>query len=190
MNEETQGVPNSEFEWQKDFRDRKHPPFLKGTKMTRKYFSRPSLIYYNELDWREKVEFLYRCWWTDCYLIVRRAFSKSPLPKNAPLGIKLNYQKRPSSYRRLFAFIELFCRILPAKTRLQSFEPAYNDEKSSYLHDRRRFKTDFCRKWLALCFVIHVTLMIGQCFWGMCSDKVKRLVLGFLPEAFRKLIGS
>lgn len=190
MNNETLRVPNSELDWQRVFRDRKHPPFLKGTKTTLKYYSRPSLIDWNELVWREKVEITYRNWWTDCYAIVRGGFTRSPLPVGAPLGIKLNHQKRPSSCRNLFTFIELFSRILPAKIRTEAFEPAYNDEKSSYLQDRRHYKSASARKWLAFCFCLHVALMAIQCFWGMCSDKVKRLLFESLPALFRNHLGN
>jgi hypothetical protein len=99
-------------------------------------------------------------------------------------------RNKPLPSTRLFRCIEMFARILPTRIRLQTFEPAYNDEKAAYLIDRRKYKTPFWRGWLKVWFVIHVGWMIPQCLLGMCGDKVKRLVLSFLPDYFRKILGG
>jgi hypothetical protein len=103
---------------------------------------------------------------------------------------KLGGRKTGPPSSRLFRFVELSSRILPTSTRLQAFEPAYNDEKVAYLADRRKYKTRYQRVWLKLWFGVHVGWMIPQCFWGMLSDKVKRLVVGLLPEVFRRIMGG
>jgi len=64
------------------------------------------------------------------------------------------------------------------------FHPAYNDLKGDFLRARRKFKTDRERKWLGFCFGLHVSLMVGNCFWVMCSDKVKTAILKLLFRKF------
>jgi hypothetical protein len=98
--------------------------------------------------------------------------------------------KSKAAFRNLFRLIELFSRILPIRVRAESFEPAYNDEKKQYLEDRRRYATGAARRWLALCFGLHVVWIIVQCFGCMCSGRLKRLLLRFLPDIFRNLLGS
>ncbi len=92
--------------------------------------------------------------------------------------------------QRLFRLVGLLSRILPVKVRMDSFDPAYNDEKKQYLEDKRRYQSKCARRWLAFCFGFHVAWMVGQCVWCMCSEKVKRLLLNVLPESFRKFLGG
>jgi hypothetical protein len=90
-------------------------------------------------------------------------------------------------HRYPFAFAELFSFILPRRTRLEIFEPAYNDLKGDFLKARRKFKTNGARRWLAFCFGLHVSFMVANCFWVMCSERVKKLILSFV---FRKFGGA
>jgi hypothetical protein len=118
--------------------------------------------------------------------IVMRPAIGSPFYK---LAKRESSKVRPPS-PGLFRAFELSSRVLPSKVRLETFEPAYNDEKAAYLGDRRRFKTAFQRGWLVFWFAIHVGWMIPQCFWGILSDKVKRVIVGVLPEVFRRILGG
>jgi hypothetical protein len=88
--------------------------------------------------------------------------------------------------QRLFNVLELFSRILPAKVRRDSFEPAYNDEKKDYLHSRHIFKSKPARRWLAFWFALHVSLMVGQCLWGMCSGSVKRFLTDWFTAVLKR----
>jgi hypothetical protein len=97
-------------------------------------------------------------------------------------------KSRPAS-TRFFKFLELAARILPSRVRLQTFEPSFNDEKAAYLNDRRKYKSKTARIWLSIMFATQAAFMVADCFWGMLSDKFKRLILGFLPDIFRKILG-
>lgn len=92
--------------------------------------------------------------------------------------------------RQPFAFAELFSFILPPKAKREIFEPAFNDLKSDFLKARRKFKTNGRLRWLSFCFGLHVSLMVGSCFWVMCSERTKRLILRLVPDVIRRFWGA
>jgi len=94
------------------------------------------------------------------------------------------------SRSRWLHFVELSSRILPAKVRMRTFEPSYADAKADYLLAKQRYKSKLARRWLTFCFIPNVFLMICQCVWGMCSEKLKQVVLTTLPDLFRRFLGS
>jgi hypothetical protein len=99
----------------------------------------------------------------------------------APSGVKID---------PLFRIAELLSYALPRKTRLDVFEPAYNDIKGDFVKAMRRFKSKGARRWLAFCFGLHTSVLVVQCFWAMLSDRTKRAVLKFLPDSFRRWWGG
>jgi len=125
------------------------------------------------------------------------ALLRSGLPDRSPHGKfsilvgarqqKGNSSKASAPSQTLFRTAELFARILPAKTRLESFEPSYNDEKSDYLKARKCYGGGLARAWLAFWFAVHVVIMVCQCLWGMCSETVKGFLLRLPSEIFRRL---
>lgn len=106
---------------------------------------------------------------------------------NEMLFVGWKSKKKPSASHRFFRFCELSSRILPSRTRMETFEPAYNDAKADYLLARRRYTSKWSRRWLATCFALHVGLMVLQCVWGMCSEKVKQALISLLPEILQRL---
>lgn len=97
-------------------------------------------------------------------------------------------RKRSSAIRKYIDSVELFSHVLPAKVRAETFEPSFHDEKSSYLESRRRFTSRPARVWLGFCFGLHVFFMVFQCLWGMCSERIKKILLDFLPQFLRRII--
>jgi hypothetical protein len=95
--------------------------------------------------------------------------------------------KRRLSPRRTKGFVEFVSCILPKKIRTEAFEPAYNDAKADYLITKAYDKSKLSCTCCTFVFRLHVVLMVGQCFWGMCCDKTKRTIMGALPDVFRKL---
>ena len=82
---------------------------------------------------------------------------------------------------RIFSRVELVSMILPRTIRTESFEPAYNDLKGDFVKAFRQHKSKGAHCWLKFCFTVQVVIMFGQCFWLMCSGKVKRAILRWLP---------
>lgn len=105
-------------------------------------------------------------------------------------GNRVSFRRRPQSPQRLFQFFELFSRFLPTTVRVRHFEPAYFEEQKAYVLDRQRFRSKAARKWLTIWFSVHTVIIFIQTVWGMGSNRIKSLLLWFLPEKFRRLIGG
>ncbi len=92
--------------------------------------------------------------------------------------------------REVFGSLERFSRILPPKVHMEAFEPAYSDLKVHFLKERRLCKTKAEYRWWAFRVSLNVTFMIGNCFWVMFGDKLRRMILRLTPDLFRRLRGD
>jgi hypothetical protein len=95
------------------------------------------------------------------------------------IALPLPFYRIPEESKRLkqfFKTIELAAFLIPAKTRKECFEPFFEEAKEDYLKMRRKNKGRVARRWLALCFSLHASLIVAQSLWALCSEKTKKAV--------------
>lgn len=98
---------------------------------------------------------------------------------------KLKSQK--PSVDCVFRFFQILSLLLSTKARNEIFDPAFNDLKGDFLNARRCHQTESARRRLTFGFTLSATFMFGNCFWLMCADKARSLVVRLLPDLFKRL---
>jgi hypothetical protein len=98
-------------------------------------------------------------------------------------------EKKLPSIQKIVQFWELFRFLLPAKTRQEAYEPAFNDLKAEFLNSLK-FKSPSARRWLGFCFTVKTVLMVLDCFRVMVGAKIKNLFWNSILDACRKLAGG
>lgn len=86
----------------------------------------------------------------------------------------------------LFAFYDKLSFILPAKTRQEVFEPAFEDEKHDYVKWINKHPKS--RGFLTMLFGIHFWVLMAQSLGSMISEKMRKVLwatLGGLVMWFR-----
>jgi len=96
--------------------------------------------------------------------------------------------EKPS--KEAFAKVKLLSYLLSPRVRRELFEPSFNDVKADFVKARRRYTSNGERRWLAFCFGLHTSIVVGQCFWAMLGDKAKRILFKLAPEFLRRWWGG
>jgi hypothetical protein len=92
-------------------------------------------------------------------------------------------------FHRILHFWELFSFILPAKTRKEAYEPAFNDLKADYVR-ALQFKSSSEKRWLKFCFTIRTVAMVINCLWVLAGAKFRKVIWNSISESYRKLCGG
>ncbi|HEY5503656.1 MAG TPA: hypothetical protein VIK28_00750 [Sedimentisphaerales bacterium] len=88
-------------------------------------------------------------------------------------------------YQKFLNFWELFPFILPAKTRREVYEPAYNDLLADY-DKALQFKSPWARRWLTFCFTCRTIFMVVDSLRVLTGSKFRKVVWNSITESFRK----
>lgn len=97
----------------------------------------------------------------------------APVPRKRDLG-----WTTPARLTGLPRFWELFSYILSDRVRLAAFEPSFNVFLRRYQEARRKYRTKWSRRWLAVAFTFQTLWMIVGCLNAAGIDKVLAVAWG------------
>ena len=82
-------------------------------------------------------------------------------------------------------FLQLFGYILPRETRERIYEPGKGDLLEDYLETRKKYRTKWSKRWLAVCFTIRTIVLFAGALRGFLLEKCLWLV----PKTVRSWMG-
>lgn len=101
-----------------------------------------------------------------------------------PTGAKVK-----PSFQKILRFWQLFPFILPAKTRREAYEPAYNDLKADYI-TALQLKSPYEKAWVSFCFTMRTVAMVLDCFRVLAGEKFRKIIWNTISESYRKISGG
>jgi hypothetical protein len=76
--------------------------------------------------------------------------------------------------------------------REQVYEPSLEELREDYLHERKRWRGRFSRRWVTFCFTIKTVGLVAQSLWTAVGSKTRKLILallaGFIGTRYAEVI--